>query len=1642
MPGKSKTSLKMLQTRQRGLQTSFNNMLKFMEAYTDETNITEVKVRLDQLDQLWDRMNENIEEVEAHEESTADPDSFAKVRIDFENRFYNLKSFLLDKDLPDIEKFHYLRSQLEGEALAVIDSLPLTRANYVVAWELICNRYSNSKTLRKRQVQALFELPVVRKESSADLHTLLDSYEKIVKSLDQATPNAADFKDLLLLHLLSSRLDSATRRSWEEYTSTMETDTVKELTDFLQRRIHILESLPTRSVEQRIDTSSSKFTKRSNVVKVCNTTIQSSAPIKCVVCTDSHLLYQCPQFLKLPVSERDGLLRSHSLCRNCFRRGHQARDCNSKFTCRQCRGKHHTLVCFKGKADDKRSSNTTESTTNTVESAEEPTNTKVVNVAATTSAISNAATGSPTGVLLLTAIVLLKDEGGNIVHARALLDSASECNLITKQMRNQLSVKEDPSTVQVVGIHGTSNKVHGKVSVTVRSRNSNFAQDMEFYVMPKITAQPGMASVNPNDWNLLAGIELADPNFAISKPIDLVLGAEFFFDLFVSGRRMSIGEKLPLLIDSVFGWIATGRFPMDSPITTVLCDVAVSSHLDKLIERFWEYEEIGLENSMSPDEAKCEEYFTQTIQRQSSGRYSVSLPRKDELLRNLGDSKASAERRFLQIERRLNRDSSLREQYVSFMAEYEALGHMSRVAEVDIGTGRCYLPHHPVVKEGSTTTRVRVVFDASARTDTGLSLNDCLYSGPIIQRDIRSIILRSRFRPIMLVADVEKMFRQVDICPEDRQLQSILWRSSPDLPLATFQLNTVTYGTKPAPFLATRTLVQLATDEATRFPLAAAAVKEDFYIDDAITGADDPATAKELRIQLVDMLSSGGFKLRKFASNCSAVLEGLPSEDLSLQAEEGIYLDPDPMVKTLGLIWMPPTDEFRFHFKAPPLPEFPLTKRKIFSIIASLFDPLGFVGAVLTRAKLIMQLSWQLLDDNGQKLSWNSSMPYKIEADFRKFYQQIPLLNELRIERLVIIPQARHIQLHIFSDASERAFGACVYVRTEDASGRTKVALLLSKSRVAPLKTQTIPRLELRAATLAAEMYSQFKDSMDFFFWTDSEIVLRWCAATPSTWTTFVANRVAKIQRLTENCHWYHVPGEKNPADLISRGISPEEILQNQLWWEVDWLQAGVEYWPKQKVFMASGIEEERRRVVLSTRESDLSFIADYIARYSTYTTMVRHLAWWYRYLHNLQVKREDRQFGPLTAVDLLCAETTIIQRVQREMFPTELKAISKGEGVSRRSPLRWYYPFVSNEETWEIGRDETSNYSSVHGRTTYTKSCTSKTIFDNGVDYFGPIYVRPGYRRTPVKAYVAVFVCFSTKAVHLELATDLSTACFIQALRRFISRRGKCAKLFSDNGTNFVGARNAMEKLLQNLRSREYNEAVSRWCADEGMQWSFIPPGAPHFGGLWESAVRSTKVHLLKVLGETAVSYEDMTTLLAQVECCLNSRPLTPLSDDPNDLEALTPGHFLVTTSLQAIPEEDLTNIPTGRLQHRELIQQCLQFYWKRWRSEYLTMLQARMKWWQPAKEIKIGSLVVIRDENQPPTRWRMARIHAVHPGDDNVVRVVTLKTVDGFIKRPVSKICFLPVASPMETDETNAELTSETPAASEAGRMLRTTL
>ncbi|XP_057659310.1 uncharacterized protein LOC130895779 [Diorhabda carinulata] len=301
-----------------------------------------------------------------------------------------------------------------------------------------------------------------------------------------------------------------------------------------------------------------------------------------------------------------------------------------------------------------------------------------------------------------------------------------------------------------------------------------------------------------------------------------------------------------------------------------------------------------------------------------------------------------------------------------------------------------------------------------------------------------------------------------------------------------------------------------------------------------------------------------------------------------------------------------------------------------------------------------------------------------------------------------------------------------------------------------------------------------------------------------------------------------------------------------------------------------------------------------------------------------------------------------------------------------------------------------------------------SRPFSVSGVDYAGPFLLRDRKGRNPkiTKAYVALFVYFATKALHLEVVSDLTSECFIACLRRFMSRRGKCHELHSDNGTTFVGANNELKSFL-NIN----NEYISDNLSKEGVQWQFITPQSTHLGGIWESGVKSTKHHLRRVMGDAALTLEEFVTVLCQVESCLNSRPLYPLSNDPNDMNPLTPGHFLIGEALTTIPEPRLLDIKENRLSRFQKTQQILQRFWSRWTKEYISHLQTRVKWKiNHPQLLRVGTLVIVKEDGLPPLKWKLGRILQIHPGVDNIIRSVTIRTATTELKRPVVKICVLP--------------------------------
>ncbi|XP_073820626.1 uncharacterized protein [Musca autumnalis] len=308
-------------------------------------------------------------------------------------------------------------------------------------------------------------------------------------------------------------------------------------------------------------------------------------------------------------------------------------------------------------------------------------------------------------------------------------------------------------------------------------------------------------------------------------------------------------------------------------------------------------------------------------------------------------------------------------------------------------------------------------------------------------------------------------------------------------------------------------------------------------------------------------------------------------------------------------------------------------------------------------------------------------------------------------------------------------------------------------------------------------------------------------------------------------------------------------------------------------------------------------------------------------------------------------------------------------------------------------------------------RTSINRPFTTTGVDFAGPFNIKSftGRACRMTKGYVCVFVCFSTKAVHLEAASDLTSSSFLATFYRFIGRRGCPKTIFSDNGTNFVGASHELEKDFRTF-IRESRDTVCSALGYEELTWQFIPAGAPHMGGLWEAAVKSFKKHLYRHVKSFSYTFEEFTTILTRIEACLNSRPLCPMSDNPEELVALTPGHFLIGAPLLSPPEPLLEESPLSLVNRFRKLKALTHQFCIRWKEEYLFTLNNRYKWKYPQRNVEVDDMVVVRNEKLPPTSWKLGRVVETHPGNDGKVRVVDVRTGQGIIRRPVVKLVVLP--------------------------------
>ena len=947
------------------------------------------------------------------------------------------------------------------------------------------------------------------------------------------------------------------------------------------------------------------------------TAVGTAKTESCLKCQGSHSLKQCQLFRQLSVPARWELVKPSDLCINCLQHGHRAQTC-SVAPCQQCKKKHHAMLHQdRGEA----SAGSSSSPKPSEKKQEQPTRHDTTTCASFP--------GNGTALMLIPVVLQGKDEA---IQCTALLDSGSTTSYIREDVAKAVGLQGELETLSATVLGGK--KVSGtreRVTAGLGDIAGTFQTTLSAWVLPTITN-----SLEATDWNSQKAKwpHLEDVTFPqITSPqVDILIGVNCAeCHVCLSERRGRTTE--PIARQTPLGWTCFGQVDRSDGTIDDSRDeqtmLVLDKPLDVLVQQFWSLEadvQSSALDTPSVDDRRAE-MIVDGGKSFDAGRFTYGIPWNTPDSRpHLRSNRTQAERRLRLLEKTLSRKPAIGEEYHRVMAAHESKGYIREVSDEEVahdGVDQWYLPHFPVVRADKATTKVRVVYDAAATWD-GTSLNEQMFSGPALQNDIINVLLKFSMEPVALVGDVSEMFLQVGLEKADRRYHRLVWRASDLEPVRTYEFNCVVFGVRASPYLAGKAIKDTVKKFGGEYAESTGKlVNDSLYVDDLLGSLPSEEAAITARLQTQELLSKGGFHMRKWLSNREAVMETVPESDratsIALNLGEHVHCSL-PTVKTLGVSWTAGGDAFTFRYHAVQPAKY--TKRSVLSGLATIFDPRGQIVPFTVRAKVLFQDAWLC------NLGWDDPLPPSHRLRWQHWFDELPDLAALRIPRSFkesSQPSAdAQLTIHTFTDASDRALAAVSYVRAEYPNGLVRVTLGIAKSKPAAVRRQTIPLLELQAAVMGVGLSQRLENVLgvpiaEHQFWTDSMNVLSWLQAHSRRFRVEVGNRVSKIQSLTSPEQWRHIPGRLNPADKGTRGQKASEMVSDQVWWHgPEFLTDNPETWPTKEVTPPEKLPGELKHAVATLHADDSGSSSSCRlspSNFSSWIRLVRVTAWirrWY----------------------------------------------------------------------------------------------------------------------------------------------------------------------------------------------------------------------------------------------------------------------------------------------------------------------------------------------------------------------------------------------------------------------------------------------
>ncbi|XP_024123270.2 uncharacterized protein LOC112143483 [Oryzias melastigma] len=1619
-----------------------------------------------------------------------------------------------DKTDSDTDRLYYLELFTRGEPRDLVRSCQHMNSQhgYPEARKLLNHHYGNELKIATAYMNRAFNWPQIKPDDSK----ALQSYSLFLTGCNNAMQDICHLQELdhpTNLRIIVSKLPYKMREMWRVSAFDIQEATGRrakfsDLAKFVNRQAKIATDPVFGDIKGSEDKAKPYVNEKINrtsrlkgssfatsvvpaVKEKCTQVDKSPSPPSrnpfqqpCLYCEKQHALSDCYKIRNKPHSERLEFLKENGLCFGCLTPGHLSKYCKKRASCDQCPKKHPTMLHFSKDDDDEAEKNSQKTPAATPSS-------ELTTISSGTCGATGA--GKDNRVLSIVPVYVKLKKGSKAISTYAFLDNGSQATFCSEKLMRQLGIEGRKTHIllRTMGQEKLTPSYHLSGLQVCGLKESLFIDLPDIYTHSDIPVSKESIPLQQDleRWPHLHGVQLPK----IQADVGLLIGCDVYKAMEPWDIIHSV-DNGPYAVRTVLGWVINGPLrdgnvnissENDHPVSVNRISIATVE--DLLMQQFnHDFPEKASEEKqeMSWEDIKFMNSVNETCTK-VDGHYSIGLPLRNKNLK-MPNNRCVVVQRAENLRRKLIRNEDFYKEYKKFISDLLAKGYAVEVQEKDSVTTSnrnnnrvWYIPHHGVYHPQKK--KLRVVFDC-ASSYQGVSLNAELMQGPDLTNSLLGVLTRFRHDNIALMSDVEAMYHQVRVPPEDSDLLRFLWWPEGNInqPLQDYKMVVHLFGATSSPSCANFALKKTAEDaKSLMAPAAVNAIMNNFYVDDCLISVSDGIEACNMVNDLTELCESGGFHLTKWMTNDRAVLASIPEKERAKEVKDlDLSNDPLPDEKVLGVNWCAELDQFKVSLNPKSMPH---TRRGILSFVSAMYDPLGFLSPVILPAKMILQ------ELCCQKISWDENIPPELEQRFLVWLSDLARLDGFAVNRClkpVKFGKISSAQLHHFADASERGYGVVTYLRMKNDNLETHCSFIIGKSRVSPLKQMTIPRLELTAATVAVKMDKLMNRELQIpleqsVFWTDSTTVLKYIASENIRFKTFVANRVSFIRENTEPNQWMYVNSELNPADHASRGLRADSFIKCQEWINgPDYLTRDKKYWPvspDRKDVTDNDVEIKRQVNVNATNVSE-DLLNKLICHYSEWHKLKRAVSWFLilkqlllkisRHRKDLlsqvsdknnkemSVEAVDKQMQKfksaiegslLTADDVAEGELEIIKYCQRQHFSQELLALQKDAKHPVILPKDHHVSTLIlrgiHQETGHSGRNYTLSrlrekfwipQADSAIRKILSKCVTCKRVlskpgqqrmanlpqdrlvpdkppFSNvGIDYFGPFDAKCG--RSTVKRYGVLFTCLTVRAIHIEVAHSLDTDSCINAIRRFIARRGQVSILRSDNGTNLVGAEKEMREAIKNWNHAKISETL----VQKNITWIFNPPAGSHFGGIWERQIRSVRRILNQTLKQQTLDDELLQTFFCEVEAIVNGRPITRVSNDINDLEALTPNHLLLLKGQPHLPPGIFCKDDLYARRRWKQIQYLSDIFWKRWTKEYLPLLQERQKWFVTRRNLKCGDVVLIVDDSAPRNSWLMGKVEKTVSDSNGLVRRVFVRTKSSVLERPVTKLCLL-----LEMDE-----------------------